>query len=135
MHNQIFVNLPVKDLQKSIAFFTELGYTFNPQFTDTNATCMILGENMFAMLLVEPMFQTFTKKPLADAKRTTEVLVALSVESREKIDEMMQKAVQAGGSIYRDADDHGWMYSQSFADLDGHQWELLWMDPKGMPQR
>ncbi len=135
MATKIFVNLPVKNLNRSIEFFTKLGYTFNPQFTDENATCMIIGENIFAMLLVEERFKDFTKKPIADAKKSTEVLIALDAESREKVDEMVQKAVDAGGSIYIDAQDHGWMYAHSFADLDGHQWEILWMDESAVPQQ
>ncbi len=103
MATKIFVNLPVKNLNRSIEFFTKLGYTFNPQFTDENATCMIIGENIFAMLLVEERFKDFTKKPIADAKKSTEVLISLDAESREKVDEMVQKAVDAGGSIYIDA--------------------------------
>ncbi len=135
MATKIFVNLPVKNLNRSIEFFTKLGYTFNPQFTDENATCMIIGENIFAMLLVEERFKDFTKKPIADAKKSTEVLIELDAESREKVDEMVQKAVDAGGSIYIDAQDHGWMYAHSFADLDGHQWEILWMDESAVPQQ
>ena len=128
MASRIFVNLPVKDLKKSIEFFTKLGYTFNPQFTDENATCMIISESIFAMLLVEPRFKDFTKKEIADATKTTEVILALDCESREKVDEIVSKAVDAGASIYADAQDHGWMYIRSFADLDGHQWEHAFMD-------
>ncbi len=135
MATKIFVNLPVKNLNRSIEFFTKLGYTFNPQFTDENATCMIIGENIFAMLLVEERFKDFTKKPIADAKKSTEVLIALDAESREKVDEMVKKAVDAGGSIYIDPQDHGWMYAHSFADLDGHQWEVMWMDESAVPQQ
>jgi predicted lactoylglutathione lyase len=135
MNKQIFVNLPVKDLQKSIDFFTKLGYTFNPQFTDENATCMIIGENIFAMLLTETFFKRFTKKEIADAHKTTESLVALSLESRAAVDEMVQKAVAAGGTIYRESEDHGWMYGHSFEDLDGHQWELLYMDETKVPAK
>ena len=128
MATKIFVNLPVKDLNKSIVFFTKLGFTFNPQFTDDKATCMIIGENIFAMLLVEERFKDFTKKPISDAKKSTEVLLALDAESRKKVDEMVKNAVAAGGSLYTEPQDHGWMYTHSFADLDGHQWELLYMD-------
>jgi predicted lactoylglutathione lyase len=135
MATKIFVNLPVKNLNRSIEFFTKLGYTFNPQFTDENATCMIIGENIFAMLLVEERFKDFTKKPISDAKKSTEVLIALDAESREKVDEMVKKAVDAGGSIYIDPQDHGWMYAHSFADLDGHQWEVMWMDESAVPQQ
>lgn len=133
MAKQIFVNLPVKDLKKSMDFFTKLGFTFNPQFTDDNAACMIIGENIYSMLLMEKFFKGFTKKEISDAKKTTEVLVAIDVNSREEVDNMVSKAVDAGGKIYRDPDDHGWMYSHSFADLDGHQWEVLYMDTNKMP--
>ncbi|WP_379133918.1 VOC family protein [Paenibacillus sp. sgz500958] len=132
--NQIFVNLPVKHLQRSIDFFTVLGFEFNSQFTDENATCMIIGENIFAMLLVEPFFKTFTAKDIADATRTTEVLVALSVDSREKVDDLVQKALSAGGKPSNPPVDHGFMYQWSFQDVDGHMWELLYMDESAVQQ-
>ena len=135
MATKIFVNLPVKNLQKSIDFFTHLGFTFNPQFTDDKATCMIIGENIFAMLLVEERFKDFTKKEISDAKKTTEVLIALDAENREGVDTMVRKAVEAGGSIYTDPMDYGWMYGHSFADLDGHQWEVLYMDEAALQQQ
>lgn len=135
MAKKIFVNLPVKDLNRSIEFFTRLGFTFSPQFTDETATCMILGENLFAMLLTEKKFKEFTKKEICDAKKSTEVLIALDVESKEKVNEAIKKAVEAGGSIYREPTDHGWMYEHSFADLDGHQWELVFMDEKAIPTK
>jgi uncharacterized protein len=134
MATKIFVNLPVKDLDKSINFFKKLGFSFNPQFTDDKATCMIISENIFAMLLVEPFFKTFTKKDLADAHKTTEVLIALDASSRDEVKEMVKKAIEAGGSSYMDPQDHGWMYQHSFADLDGHQWEILFMDESAAPQ-
>lgn len=134
MAKNIYVNLPVKDLQQSINFFTKLGFTFNQQFTDDSATCMVISENIFCMLLVEDKFKQFTRKPISDAKKATEVLIALDVESRVQVDEMVQKAVDAGGSLYLDPQDHGWMYSQSFADLDGHQWEVFYMDASQMPK-
>ena len=129
MATQIFVNLPVKDLQRSVAFFTALGYDFDLNFTNENATCMIVGENIFVMLLVEPFFQTFTKKEICDARKSTEVLVCLSCESRAKVDELVAKAVAAGGTIPREAQDHGFMYGHTFEDLDGHIWELVYMAP------
>lgn len=135
MATKIFVNLPVKDLNKSIEFFGKLGFTFNPQFTDEDATCMIIGENIFAMLLVEKRFKDFTKKQIADAKATTEVLLALDAASRQEVDDMVKKAVAAGGTIYNDSQDHGWMYGHSFADLDGHQWEILYMDEEMLKQQ
>ncbi|MBD0287378.1 MAG: VOC family protein, partial [Flavisolibacter sp.] len=135
MATKIFVNLPVKDLNKSIEFFTKLGFSFNPQFTDDQATCMIISENIFAMLLVEERFKDFTKKEICDATKSTEVLIALDADSREKVDELVQKAVEAGGSIYAEPQDHGWMYGHSFADLDGHQWEVLYMDESALPKQ
>jgi predicted lactoylglutathione lyase len=134
MAKQIFVNLPVKDLNKSIAIFTKLGFTFNPQFTDETATCMIIAENIFAMLLTEKKFKEFTKKEISDAKKTTEVLIALDAESRASVEKMVADAVAAGGSVYAEAADHGWMYQHSFEDLDGHQWEIVYMDESAMPK-
>jgi uncharacterized protein len=133
MATRIFVNLPVRDLEKSKAFFSNLGFTFNPQFTDEKAGSMVVGENIFVMLLVEEYFKTFTKKPVADAKTSTEVLIAIDAASREEVQQMVQKAKAAGGSIYAEAQDHGWMYQHSFADLDGHQWEIVYMDASQIP--
>jgi len=134
MSTQIFVNLPVKDLDKSVAFFTALGYTFNPQFTDKNATCMIVSEDhIYVMLLVESFFKTFTPKPIADANKTTEVLVCLSCDSREAVDAMVEKALSAGGSTPNPPQDHGFMYQHGYQDLDGHLWELVYMDPNFKP--
>ena len=130
MATQIFVNLPVKDLDKSIAFFTALGYTFNPQFTDANATCMIISENIFTMLLVEPFFKGFTDKEIVNAHKSTEVLMGLSADSRAGVDDLVNKAVAAGGIEPRAAQDHGFMYSRNFSDLDGHIWEIFWMNPE-----
>jgi len=134
MATKIFVNLPVKDLKNSIDFFTQLGFTFNQQFTDDKATCMIIGDNIFAMLMVEERFKDFTKKQICDAKKNTEVLLALDAKTRAEVDELVKKAVAAGGSIYAEPADHGWMYQHSFADPDGHQWELLYMDESKLPQ-
>jgi len=134
MSTKIFVNLPVKDLNKSVAFFTELGYKFDPQFTDENATCMIVGEDIFVMLLVEKFFKTFTKKEISDAKKSTEVILCLSAESREKVDEMVSKAVKAGGTAPNEKQDQGWMYGHGFQDLDGHLWEVMYMDQSAMNQ-
>ena len=131
---QIFVNLPVKDLQQSIAFFTQVGFTFDQNFTDENATCMIIGENLFAMLLTEKFFGTFSDKPIADAKTTTEAIVALSVGSRDEVDELANRAIEAGGRQYKELQDHGWMYGRNFEDMDGHQWEVFFMDTSAMPQ-
>jgi predicted lactoylglutathione lyase len=125
---KIFVNLPVKDLNKTIEFFTKLGFKFNPQFTDKNATCMIVGEDIFVMLLVEKFFNTFTKKEISDTSKNTEVIVALSVEGRENVDQMLTKAIEYGGKESREPQDHGWMYGRSFEDIDGHLWEIIYMD-------
>ena len=133
MSKQIFINLPVKDLKKSITFFKKLGFKFNPQFTDDKAACMIIGENIYSMLLLEKFFKSFTKKKVADAKKTTEVLIAIDVKSRKDVDRVIKKAVAAGGSLYNKPQDHGWMYGHSFADLDGHQWEVLYMDESKIP--
>ena len=126
----IFVNLAVKDLEKSKTFFTKLGFTFNPHFTDKNAACMIIGDNLFSMLISEEFFTQFTKKEIANARKTTEVITALAVESRKKVDEITHKAIDAGGKIHRAPEEHGWMYGQSFEDIDGHVWEVFWMDEK-----
>lgn len=135
MAKQIFINLPVKDLAKSVIFFSQLGFGFHPQFTDEKAACMIICENsIYAMLITEEFFKTFTKKKVADARATTEVLLAIDAESRSDVDEMIKKALAAGGSTYMQPQDHGWMYGHSFADLDGHQWEVLYMDKNGVPE-
>ena len=131
---QIFVNLPVKDLNKSIEFFTKVGFSFNPQFTDENATCMVMGENIFAMLLTEQYFATFISKEISDAKKVSEVITALSLGSREEVDSIMDKAFKAGGKQYKEPIDYGWMYNRNFEDLDGHQWEFFYMDMDAMPQ-
>ncbi|MBK7873073.1 MAG: VOC family protein [Saprospiraceae bacterium] len=134
MATQIYVNLPVKNLNKSIEFFTKLGFSFNPQFTDESATCMIIGDNIYAMLLVEERFKDFTKKPITDATKSTEVLIAIDAATRADVDTMVKNAIAAGGSTYADPMDYGWMYQHSFADLDGHQWEILYMDESAIPQ-
>ncbi len=128
MATKIFVNLPVKDLSKSIEFFTKLGYSFNPQFTDEKATCMIIGEDIFVMLLVESFFKTFVPNEIADATKSTESIICLSAESREKVDELVKKAIEAGGKTYKEPQDHGFMYGHGYQDLDGHLWEIMWMD-------
>jgi predicted lactoylglutathione lyase len=134
MPAQIFINLPVKDLKRSVDFFTALGYTFNPDFTDENATCMIVDDgHIHVMLLVEPFFQTFTPKRISDAKQSTEVLLALSLNSRADVDELVRKAVAAGASTPVPARDLGFMYSHGYEDLDGHMWELFHMDMSAAP--
>jgi uncharacterized protein len=132
MTTKIFVNLPVKDLNKSIAFFTKLGFNFNAQFTDENATCMIIGEDIFVMLLVEKFFKSFTNKEVCDTSKNTEAIVALSVESKEKVDQLMDNAIEAGGSEPREKQDHGWMYGRSFEDVDGHLWEVFFMEESAL---
>ena len=134
MATQIFVNLPVKDLNRSVAFFTALGYTFNPQFTNENATCMIVSpDHIYVMLLVEKFFSTFTTKTIVDARTSTEVLLCLSCESRAQVDELVAKAVTAGGTTPTPAKDHGFMYQHAYQDLDGHVWELVYMEPGAVP--
>src|ERR1700681_1283959 len=134
MATDIFVNLPVRDLNKSVEFFTKLGYQFNAQFTDETATCMIVGEHIFVMLLTYDKFKTFTPKAICDATKSTEVLVCLSTGSRAKVNEMVGKAVRAGGTTYNKPQDHVFMYEHGFQDLDGHIWELIYMDPSAVKQ-
>ncbi|MBA3771988.1 MAG: VOC family protein [Ramlibacter sp.] len=134
MSRQIFVNLPIRNMERAKAFFGALGFSFNPQFTNEQGACMVINENsIYVMLLVESFFQTFTKKPVADATRTTEVLVCLSCESRAEVDELVRKALAAGGTAPNPPQDHGFMYGHGFTDLDGHIWELMYMDPNAAP--
>lgn len=128
MATQIFVNLPVKDLEKSKAFFASMGFSFNEKFTDEKAACLIIGENIFAMLLVEEFFRSFIKKDIADASKFAEVINAFSVESKEKVIELADKALAAGATQYSEPQDYGWMYSRAFQDLDGHLWEVVFTD-------
>ncbi|WP_328510545.1 VOC family protein [Streptomyces mirabilis] len=125
----IFVNLAVNDVDTSKKFFTELGYTINPQFTTADCACVVISDTIIAMLLSKQRYADFTKKEIADATKTSEVLLCLSAESREKVDELCDKALAAGGSGTREAQDHGFMYGRTFDDLDGHTWEVMWMDP------
>ena len=129
MARKIFVNLAVKDLDKSVQFFTKLGFSFDPRFTDEQATCMIVSDEAFVMLLVESRFKDFTKKELTDPRTHTEAILAVSAESRAQVDELADKALEAGGSPANDPTEMGFMYGRSFQDLDGHLWELMWMDP------
>jgi len=135
MATKIFINLPVKDLNKSKSFFEGIGFTFNPQFSDDKAACMVISDCIFAMLLTEPYFKTFTKKEICDATKSTEVLIALDASSRQEVEKTVAKARELGATIYADPADHGWMYQHSFADLDGHQWELAYMDESQMPSQ
>lgn len=129
MSTKVFVNLPVKDLKKSMAFFKSLGFTFNPQFTNDDAACMVISEHNYAMLLTHKHFNRFVTKPISDARNATEVLIALGLESRAAVDDMVAKAVEAGGTEPRPKQDHGFMVQRTFEDLDGHIWEPFWMDP------
>lgn len=129
MHKQIFVNLAVDKLDRSKAFFTALGFNFDPRFTNDQAACLILGENLYAMLLVKDLFKSFTRKSLCDPKESTEALVGLSCESRGEVDALVAKALAAGGTAPRAPQDYGFMYGHGFEDIDGHIWELIYMDP------
>ncbi len=134
MAKQIFINIPVKDLNVAIEFYTKLGFTFNQQFTDENATCMIISENIMVMLLREEFFKKFTPKPIANAKESTEVLICISAESREEVDQYVNLAIAAGGKALMPKQDHGWMYGHGFEDLDGHMWEISYMDMSALPE-
>ena len=133
MGRQIYVNIAIKNMERSKAFFSNLGFGFNPQFTNESGACMIVADDIYVMLLTESFFQGFTKKPVADAKKTTEVLICLSCTSRAEVDELVRKAVAAGGKTPVPPQDHGFMYGHGFEDLDGHQWELTYMDPNATP--
>ena len=129
---KLFVNIPVRDLQRSIDFFEALGFTFNTQFTDATATSMLVGEDAYFMLLTTDRFKDFSKRPVGDAQKETSALFAISVNSREEVDAVVEKAIAAGGSHAADPQDHGFMYAWSFYDLDGHHWEVFWMDPSAV---
>ncbi|HUC82875.1 MAG TPA: VOC family protein [Flavisolibacter sp.] len=135
MATKIFVNLPVKDLKKSIEFFQQLGYSFNQQFTDETAACMVISEDIYAMLLTHEKFSQFTSKKIADATQTTEVLTCLSAESKDKVNELVNKALTAGATEAGDPQDYGFMFGRSFNDLDGHIWEIMWMDEAAIQQQ
>jgi len=128
MSTMIFVNLPVYDLEASKAFWGKLGYSFNDQFSDDKTACLVISDTIFAMLMVKPRFKEFTKKDVADASTTTEVILALSAESRERVDELADAALSSGGSPANETQDHGFMYGRSFQDPDDHIWEVVWMD-------
>lgn len=134
MATKIFVNLPVKDLEKSKTFFANVGYKFNPQFTDETAACMVISDDIYVMLLTRDKFKTFTPKEVCDSTRSTEVLVCLSCDSRKQIDDLVSKAVAAGGSTCNEPQDHGFMYGHGYQDLDGHIWELIYMEPAAISQ-
>jgi hypothetical protein len=130
MSRKIFVNLPVRDLKKSILFFENLGFSFNPQFTDETASCMIISDDIYAMLLTQDKFETFSPNPICDANKSTEVLICLSCHSRNEVDTLVNKAVAGGGKTYNEPKDHGFMYQHGFQDPDGHIWELVYMEPE-----
>jgi predicted lactoylglutathione lyase len=134
MPRKIFVNLPVADLDKSVAFFTKLGFEFDPRFTDESATCMVISEEAYAMLLVEDRFKDFTPKDLCDATTATEAILALTADSREEVDELVNQALAAGGRPANDPMDEGFMYGRSFQDPDGHLWEVFHMDPSALEE-
>lgn len=126
---KIFINLPVKDLKKSMDFFTALGFSFNPQFTDEKAACIIISEEIYVMLLLEKFFKTFTTKEIVDASKSVEAILALSADSKEEVDSLVEKALASGGMVYNPTQDMGFMYSRSFQDVDHHLWEVVFMDP------
>ena len=133
MKTKIFVNLPVTDLRKSIAFYESLGYKMNPQFTDDTASCIVISEEIYVMLLTHPKFSEFTSLPIGDAKKQTAVIIALDAENKAAVNDMIDRAVRNGGSEPRAAQDYGFMYSRAFADPDGHMWEMFWMEPSAIP--
>lgn len=135
MPRNLYVNLPVKDLERTVDFFATLGFAFNPKFTDENATCMIVNDSTSVMLLVESYFATFTRKPVADANAVTETLLAISMDSRAEVDEVVAKALAKGAREYAEPKDYGFMYQRGIADLDGHQWEVFFMDESQFPQQ
>ena len=134
MGTKVFVNLPVKDLNKTAGFFRKLGYDFDPQYSDENSRCMILTDDISVMLLVEPFFKTFTDKEICDTRKSTESILALSADSRIQVDQTIKKCISAGGIEVNKAQDMGWAYERSFQDPDGHLWEIIYMDPTKRPQ-
>lgn len=135
MSRMIFVNLPVRDLKRTVGFWTGLGFTFNPQFTDENTTCMVISDHACVMLLTDEFFSTFTTRQVADATEHTEAILALSAESREEVDRLVDTAVTTGGSAANETQDEGYMYGRSFHDPDGHLWEVLYMDPAALEEQ
>lgn len=135
MIRSLFVNLPVRDLPRTQAFWTALGFGFNARFTNEQAACLVINEQIQVMLLTEPFFQGFTKLPVADATKATEVLLALSSDSRAEVEALVAKAVAAGATTPNAPVDHGFMFQHGFTDLDGHQWEVFWMDESAAPQQ
>lgn len=132
MATKIYVNLPVKDLQRSVRFFQTVGFGYNPQLSDETAACMAISDDIFAMLLTEAKFREVARRPVADATRMTEVLTCLSVESRTRVNQLVDRALAQGGREMREPEDHGFMFGRSFSDLDGHIWEIIYMDQDAM---
>lgn len=128
MPTKVFINLPVKDLARSMDFFQNLGFSFNPQFSDEKAGCMVVSDSIFVMLLTETYFKTFIDTEVCNAHRSTEVLIALDAASADEVKQFINKAKSLGGKLYAEAKDHGFMYQHSFADLDGHKWEMAYVD-------
>lgn len=128
METKIFVNLPVKDLKRSSTFFSKMGYSFDPQFSDDNAKCLIISDHIFVMLLVEPFFKSFTKKEIPDFSRTAGAILSISTDNREAVDELMKKSISAGGKDVSQPQQVDFMYTRSFEDPDGHLWEVFYMD-------
>jgi predicted lactoylglutathione lyase len=131
---KVFINLPVRDLPKTMAFFSALGFEYNAKFTDQNAACMILSDEAYVMLLADPFFKNFTTRELADSSRQTEAIIAISCDGRDEVDAFVDRAQRAGAADAMPPQDHGFMYARSFYDLDGHHWEVLWMDPRAVEQ-
>jgi len=133
MKTKIFLNLAVKDLNKAVSFYNELGFSTNPKFTNEKGACIVIDENIFVMILVEEFYKTFTNKQICDSATTSEVLISISLDSRKQVDEMFEKAVKAGGTDYIEGKDYGWMYQRTFLDPDGHHWEVFYMDESQIP--
>jgi len=129
MTKNLFLNLPVRDVQRSIGFFRQLGYGFNAQFTNEKAACLVISEHINVMLVGEQLFAGFTPRAIADARVGTEMIAALAVDSRAEVDELMEKALAAGAASLMPVQDHGFMYQRGFEDPDGHLWEVFYMDP------
>jgi predicted lactoylglutathione lyase len=132
MATKIYVNLPVKDLQRSVRFFQAMGFGYDPQLSDDSAACMVVSDEIFAMLLTEAKFREIARRPIADTSKMTEVLTCLSVESRTRVNQLVDRALAQGAREVREPEDHGFMFGRSFSDLDGHIWEIIFMDPKAL---
>ncbi len=131
-HRKMFVNLAVKDLERSVDFFKKLGFGFDPLFTDAHASCMVIGDDAYVMLLDEERFKDFARKPIADATYDTESIVAISAESREDVDDLVDTALSEGGEPATETMEQAFLYGRSFYDLDGHHWEAVYMEPQAL---